>query len=66
MSGERLSRREIIKKAAYIAPIILTLPANFSFASAGSGDSLTTGGDKWSKRDQSNDFLNMTNKTRSK
>ena len=38
MSDERVTRREIIKKAAYIAPLILTLQANFSFASAGSGD----------------------------
>ena len=38
MSEERLTRREIIKKAAYVAPVILTFPANFSVASAGSGN----------------------------
>ena len=47
MAEDRLTRREIIKKAAYLAPLILTLPANFSFASAGSGNYKTdtdTGG----------------------
>ena len=38
MSDERVTRREIIKKAAYIAPLIVTMKANFSIASAGSGD----------------------------
>jgi hypothetical protein len=38
VSDERLTRREVLKKAAYIAPVILTVQANFSFASAGSGD----------------------------
>jgi hypothetical protein len=38
MSEERTTRRELLKKAAYIAPVILTVQANFSFASAGSGD----------------------------
>ena len=38
MSEERLTRREIIKKAAYVTPAILTMSANFSFASAGSGN----------------------------
>jgi len=38
MSEQRVTRREIIKKAAYLAPIVLTVQANFSFASAGSGD----------------------------
>ena len=35
---EGLTRREIIKKAAYIAPIITTFKADFSYARAGSGD----------------------------
>ena len=30
------SRREFVKKAAYVAPIVLTLPAIPSFASSGS------------------------------
>jgi len=38
VSDERLTRREVLKKAAYITPVILTVQANFSFASAGSGD----------------------------
>jgi hypothetical protein len=31
-----LTRRDALKKAAYIAPLVLTLPAVPSFASAGS------------------------------
>ena len=31
------TRREILKKAVFVAPVILTLPAVPSFASAGSG-----------------------------
>ena len=38
MSEGQLTRREIIKRAAYITPIIMTIQANFSFASVGSGD----------------------------
>ena len=38
MSEKQLTRREILKKAAYVAPVIVTLKANFAFASAGSGD----------------------------
>jgi hypothetical protein len=37
MSEERITRREIIKKAAYITPVILTILAAPSFASGGSG-----------------------------
>jgi hypothetical protein len=37
MTDEQSSRREILKKAAYIAPTILTLQALPSFASTGSG-----------------------------
>ena len=37
MSEERITRREIIKKAAYITPVILTFLAAPSFASGGSG-----------------------------
>lgn len=35
MSEHDQSRREFIKKAIYTTPIILTLPAMLSFASAG-------------------------------
>ena len=40
MSQELMTRRDIIKKAAYIAPVIVTMPAKFAFASGGSGDVL--------------------------
>lgn len=73
MSDERITRREIIKKAAYIAPLILTVQANFSFASAGSGDYYSdppgkdkTNQDKKDKNDNSNNFLDLTNKTKFK
>jgi len=36
MANEQASRREVLKKAAYVAPVILTLPATPSFASNGS------------------------------
>jgi hypothetical protein len=72
MSEQRLTRREIIKKAAYVAPIILTAKANFSFASAGSGDYAGSGNsidyidkdkkDKKEKKDNDdNTFKNYTN-----
>lgn len=35
---KRWTRREVIKKAAYVPPIILTLPAMLSFSSAGSSE----------------------------
>ena len=38
MSEERITRRDAIKKAAYITPVILTVLAAPSFASAGSGN----------------------------
>ncbi len=37
MSEKRLTRRDMIKKAVYITPVILTLTAAPSFASGGSG-----------------------------
>jgi hypothetical protein len=37
MSEERITRRNVIKKAAYITPVILTFLAAPSFASGGSG-----------------------------
>ena len=37
MTDEQSSRREVLKKAAYVAPAILTLTAVPSFASNGSG-----------------------------
>jgi len=73
MSDERATRREIIKKAAYIAPLILTLQANCSCASAGSGDYYSDPSgkykknqDKKDKKDYQNNFLDLTNKTKFK
>jgi hypothetical protein len=37
MTDEQTSKRELLKKAAYIAPMILTLTVAPSFASSGSG-----------------------------
>ena len=37
MTEEQISKRDLLKKAAYIAPAILTLKALPSFASNGSG-----------------------------
>jgi hypothetical protein len=37
MADEATTRREVLKKAAYTTPILLTLKANLEFASAGSG-----------------------------
>ena len=37
MSEERITRRDVLKKAAYITPVILTFLAAPSFASGGSG-----------------------------
>ena len=50
MFEERTTRRDIIKKAAYIAPIVLTMSANFSIASAGSGYVLNS--DEENKKDK--------------
>jgi hypothetical protein len=72
MSEERITRREIIKKAAYIAPIIITIPASFSFASAGSGDYYgktdrdRKNQDNKEKKDHKTSILDLTNKTRTK
>jgi hypothetical protein len=35
--SERTTRREVLKKGSFVAPIILTFPAVASFARAGSG-----------------------------
>ena len=37
MTEKQISKRELLKKAAYVAPAILTLNAVPSFASSGSG-----------------------------
>jgi hypothetical protein len=73
MAEERITRREIIKKAAYVAPIIFTILASFSFASAGSGDYYIgmaekdkKNQDNKEKKDYENSFLKLTNRTRTK
>lgn len=40
--AEKPGRREVLRKAAYLAPLVMTLPVLPSFASAGSG---SPGGD---------------------
>ena len=37
MSDERITRRDVIKRAAYMTPVILTFLAAPAFASGGSG-----------------------------
>jgi hypothetical protein len=48
--AEKITRREIIKRAAYIAPVVLTLAAVPAFASGGSAQqsSSSTGTSSWS------------------
>lgn len=49
MSKERLTRRDVLKKAAYMTPVIVTFLAAPAFASGGSGRderSEITGGDE--------------------
>ena len=43
-----VTRREVLTKAAYITPAIVTLPVLLSFAAAGSGDA-STDKDKYKK-----------------
>jgi hypothetical protein len=38
MSDTKIKRREFVKRAAYAAPVILTLKAMPAFAAAGSGN----------------------------
>jgi hypothetical protein len=45
--SKKISRREIIKRAAYVAPAILTLAAVPAFASGGSGGK-TSSSSSWS------------------
>ena len=39
MSEDKIKRREFVKRAAYAAPVILTLKAMPAFAAAGSSNS---------------------------
>jgi hypothetical protein len=45
MSDIKIKRREFVKRAAYAAPLILTLKAMPAFAAAGSGNPRSTKGD---------------------
>jgi hypothetical protein len=48
------TRRELIKKAAFVTPLILTFPARASFAQAGSTSSqepAKTHKDKWDEHE---------------
>ncbi len=46
MSAHDTTRRELLKKAMYVPPAILTLAALPSFASAGSGNDASASGPK--------------------
>jgi hypothetical protein len=50
MFEERITRRDVLKKAAYITPVILTFLAAPSFASGGSGRDERDEGDERDKR----------------
>ncbi len=64
MFEERLTRREVIKRAAYITPVILTVLAAPSFASGGSGGSGRDERDRREKKDVHGEikFLNDDDK----
>ena len=50
MSEVKIKRREFVKRAAYAAPVILTLKAMPAFAAAGSGSRRSTKGDPSDKK----------------
>jgi hypothetical protein len=43
MANPDVTRRDVLTKATYMTPAILTLPVLLSFASAGSGEDTGTG-----------------------
>jgi hypothetical protein len=45
MSKTKIKRREFVKRAAYAAPVILTLKAMPAFAASGSGSPRSSKGD---------------------
>jgi hypothetical protein len=55
MFEEHITRRDLIKKAAYMTPVILTLLAAPSFASGGSGRDQRDGSDWNDHNDGGND-----------
>jgi len=54
MSETKIKRREFVKRAAYAAPVILTLKAMPAFAASGSGSPRSSKGDpsdsKWATK----------------
>jgi hypothetical protein len=46
--AKKITRREIIKRAAYITPVVLTLTAVPAFASGGSGKESGSSTSSWS------------------
>ena len=54
MSEAKIKRREFVKRAAYAAPVILTLKAMPAFAAAGSGNNTPSsrGGSKGDPSDK--------------
>ncbi len=62
--SEKITRREVIKRAAYIAPVILTLTAVPAFAGGGSG--YGDEGSRWSEKKYRNNNSWNDKKYRSK
>lgn len=50
MSDVKIKRREFVKRAAYVAPVILTLKAMPAFAASGSGSPRSSKGDPSEKK----------------
>ncbi len=50
MSEVKIKRREFVKRAAYAAPVILTLKAMPAFAASGSGNPRSSKGDPSDKK----------------
>jgi hypothetical protein len=50
MSEVKIKRREFVKRAAYAAPVILTLKAMPAFAASGSGSPRSSKGDPSDKK----------------
>jgi hypothetical protein len=52
MFEERITRRDVLKKAAYVTPVVLTFLAAPSFASGGSGRDARDARDEGDERDE--------------
>ena len=62
MTKKQISKRELLKKAAYVAPAILTLKAVPSFASNGSGLTEEHAREKEWEKEKSNKGSNNSEK----